>query len=101
MAKFFYNDAEYIIEPSGYDVRKVLPNGSTVLVGGNLFSGMTAAEAETKGMALVKSVQPVGVNIVGPDVSHPTGIGNLKIVGPDVTHPNFVYWDKDSVSFSK
>jgi hypothetical protein len=49
----------------------------------------------------VKSVYPVGVRVVGPDVAHPNKIGDLKIVGPDVTHPNFIYWDKDSASFPK
>ena len=43
----------------------------------------------------------VGVKSVGPDVTHPNTIGDLKIVGPDVTHPNFIYWNKDSTSCPK
>lgn len=100
MTKFFYNDAEYTVEPSGYDICRLMPDGSTSFVGANLFPGMTADEAEAKAKALVKSIQPVGVKVVGPDVSRPNMIGDLKIVGPDITRPNFVYWDKDSTSFS-
>ena len=101
MTKFFYNDTEYTIESSGYDIRRVLPDGSTAVVGANLFLGLTAAEAEAKAKALVKSIQPVGIKVVGPDVTRPNMIGDLKIIGPDITRPNFVYWDKDSTSFPK
>jgi hypothetical protein len=101
VTKFFYNDAEYSIEPSGYDIRRLMPDGSSTFVGANLFVGMDAPEAEARAKALVKSIQPVGVKVVGPDVTRPNMIGDLKIVGPDITRPNFVYWDKDSTSFSK
>ena len=101
MTKYFYNDSEYTVEPSGYDIRRVMPDGSTTLIGANLFPGMTAAEAEAKAQALIKSIQPVGIKVVGPDVSRPNMVGDLKIIGPDTTRPNFVYWDKDSTSFSK
>ena len=101
MTKFFYNDSEYTIEPSGYNIRRLMPDGSTTFVGANLFPGLTAPEAEAKAQALIKSIQPVGVKVVGPDVSRPNMVGDLKIVGPDITRPNFVYWDKDSTSFSK
>ncbi len=101
MTKFFYNDAEFEVVPSGYDIRRKMSDGSFSLVGANLFPGMTAAEAQEKAQALVKSVQPVGVKIVGPDVTRPNKVGDLKIVGPDVTRPNFIYWDKDSSSFPK
>ena len=66
-----------------------------------LFAGLPEAEAETRALALIKTVFPVGVKSVGPDVAHPNTIGDLKIVGPDVAHPNVVYWDKDSVSCPK
>lgn len=101
MKKFFYNDAEYIVEQTGYDIRRVMPDGTTSLIGGNLFQGLSASEAEAKAEALVKTIQPVGVKVVGPDVSRPNMIGDLKIVGPDISRSNFVYWDKDSTSFSK
>lgn len=101
MTKFTYNDAEYTVEPSGYDVRRLLPNGSYVLIGSNLFPGMSAAEADTKAKALIKTAEPVGVKVVGPDTSRPLSFGDLKIVGPDTSRPNFVYWDKDSTSFPK
>lgn len=101
MTKFFYNDAEYTVEPSGYDIRRVMPDGSYVLIGSNLFPGMIAAEADVKAQALVKSIEPVGVKAVGPDVTRPNMVGDLKIIGPDIARPNFIYWDKDSVSFSK
>ena len=97
--KFFYNDSEYTVEPSGYDIRRRLPDGTTSLIGANLFAGLSVSEGEAKAQALVKSIQPVGVKVVGPDVSRPNMVGNLKIVGPDITRPNFVYWDKDSTSF--
>ena len=101
MTKFFYNDSEYTIEQSGYDIRRLMPDGSPTFIGANLFPGLTAPEAEAKAQALIKSIQPVGVKVVGPDVSRPNMVGDLKIVGPDITRPNFVYWDKDSTSFSK
>ncbi len=101
MTKFFYNDAEFAIVPSGYDIRRVMPDGSFILIGANLFAGMPAAEAEAKARELVKSIQPVGVKVIGPDVTRPIKVGDLKIVGPDVSRPSFVYWDKDSSSFSK
>lgn len=101
MTKFFYNDAEFVVVPSGYDIRRMKPDGSYSLVGSNLFGGLSAAEAEAKAHALIKSVQPVGVKIVGPDVTRPNKVGDLKIVGPDVTRANFICWDKDSSSFPK
>lgn len=101
MTKFFHNDAEYIVEPSGYDICRLMPDGSSTFIGTNLFPGVPASEAETRSLALIKTVCPIGIKVVGPDVSHPNKIGDLKIVGPDITHPNFVYWDKESISFSK
>ncbi|MDR3423503.1 MAG: hypothetical protein P4M13_00275 [Alphaproteobacteria bacterium] len=101
MTIFPYNDKEYTVRQSGYDICRLMPDGSCAFVGVNLFQGMTAAEAEAKAKALVKSINPVGVKVVGPDVTRPNMIGGLKIVGPDVTRSNFVYWDKDSVSFPK
>ncbi len=101
MTTFFYNDAEYIVEPAGYNIRRVMPDGSTSFVGANLFPTLTVSEAEAKAQALVQSIQPVGIKVVGPDISRPNMIGDLKIIGPDITRPNFIYWDKDSTSFSK
>jgi len=101
MPSFFYNDSEFIVKPVGWDIVRKLPNGSTVMVGTNLFAGSTAEEAEAKARSLVHSTNPVGVRSVGPDVNHPNMIGGMKIVGPDVAHPNFIYWDKDSSSFPK
>ncbi|HAX91834.1 MAG TPA: hypothetical protein DCY07_06465 [Rhodospirillaceae bacterium] len=101
MSKFTYNDAEYIVEPSGYDIRRVMPDGSSSLVAANLYYGLPVQEAEAKAQALVKSIQPVGIKVVGPDITRPNMIGDLKIVGPDISRPNFIYWDKDSTSFPK
>ncbi|MFA5041153.1 MAG: hypothetical protein WC464_05930 [Bdellovibrionales bacterium] len=101
MPSFFYNDSEFIVRTGGWDVIRKLPDGKTVMVGANLFEGLSPAEAEAKARLLVRATNPVGVKIVGPDVNHPSKIGDLKIVGPDVAHPNFVYWDKDSTSFPK
>lgn len=101
MPSFFYNDSEFIVKAGGWDVIRKMPDGKTVMVGTNLFEGLTPAEAEEKARALVHVTNPVGVRVVGPDVNHPNMIGGLKIVGPDVAHPNFVYWNKDSSSFPK
>jgi hypothetical protein len=101
MDKFKYNDMEFVLAASGtaWDILRQLPAGATAVVGTGLFAGSAVADAQAKGLALVKAIYPVGVKIVGPDVAHPNLIGDLKIVGPDVTHPNFINWDKDSASF--
>ena len=100
MSTFYYNDTEFSVMASGqaWDISRKLPNGSPALVGAGLFSGVAPSEAQTRALALVKTIYPVGIKVVGPDVAHPNMIGDLKIVGPDVTHPNFIYWDKDSAS---
>jgi hypothetical protein len=101
MANFTYNDMEFAVNAAGaaWDILRMLPGGASAVVGTGLFAGASAADAQTKGLALVKAIYPVGIKVVGPDVAHPNMIGDLKIVGPDVTHPNFIYWDQDSVSF--
>ena len=101
MKTFIYNDTEFSVTPAGqaWDIARKNAGGKSALVGAGLFPGLAAAEAEARALALVKSIYPVGVKTVGPDVAHPNMIGDLKIVGPDVTHPNFINWDKDSSSF--
>lgn len=103
MDNFTYNDMQFSVVAAGsaWDVLRVQPGGSTAVVGTGLFPGLAAGDAQAKALALVKRIYPVGVKIVGPDVTHATRIGDLRIVGPDVTHPNFIYWDKDSVSCPK
>lgn len=103
MKTFTYNDTEFSVEAAGkaWDIARKLPDGNTALVGAGLFTGLSAQDAETKALSLVKSIYPVGVKSVGPDVAHPNMVGDLKIVGPNVMHPNFIYWDKDSSSFPK
>jgi len=103
MKTFTYNDTEFSVEAAGkaWDIGRKLPDGGFALVGAGLFAGVSAQEAETKARSLVKSIYPVGIKSVGPDVAHPNMIGDLKIVGPNVAHPNFIYWDKDSTSFQK
>jgi len=103
MDSFTYNDMEFAVASSGqaWDVLRKLPNGQMAVVGAGLFAAATPGDAWTRAVALVKSIYPVGLKIVGPDVAHPNMIGDLKIVGPDVAHPNFIYWDKDSSSFPK
>ena len=93
-------DMEFALEPSGggWDLAYGLPNGTRALAGAGLFPGLPEADAALRAQALVRTIFPVGVKCVGPDVLHPNTIGDLKIVGPDVTHPNFIYWNKDSVS---
>ena len=103
MKTFTYNDTAFSVEAAGkaWDITRQLPDSSVALVGVGLFAGASAPEAETKALTLVRTIYPVGVKSVGPDVAHPNMIGDLKIVGPNVAHPNFIYWDKDSTSFQK
>lgn len=103
MPTITYNDLTFTVAPRGdcWDISYTLPNGSTTIAGAGLFAGLMEAEAAIRALALIKTIFPVGVKSVGPDVTHPTTIGELKLVGPDVTHPNFIYWNKDSVSCPK
>ena len=98
-----YNDMEFSLEKDGdrWTLTYKLPNGGSAVAGAGLFGGLSESEARARAAALVKTIFPVGVRSVGPDVNHPNVIGDLKIVGPDVAHPNFVYWNKDSVSNPK
>ena len=95
-----YNDMEFSLEKDGdrWTLTYKLPSGGSAVAGAGLFGGLPEGEARTRALALIKTIFPVGVRSVGPDVMHPNMIGDLKIVGPDVAHPNFVYWNKDSVS---
>jgi hypothetical protein len=103
MKSILYNDMQFSVEKRDdrWDITYKLPNGAIALAGAGLFAGLSESEAETRALSLIKTVFPVGIKSVGPDVTHPNTIGDLKIVGPDVTHPNFIYWNKDSVSSPK
>jgi hypothetical protein len=103
MLTYTYNDMQFSVEPNGagWDISYRLPNGASASCGAALFQGLPESEAGPRALALIRTVFPVGIRSVGPDVLHPNAIGDLKIVGPDVTHPNFIYWDKDSVSCPK
>ena len=103
MTSFTYNDMVFSVDAaqSGCTIRYVAADGKTGVVGAGLFAGVPAGEIEARAKALVKTIFPVGIRCVGPDVVHPIMIGDLKIVPPDVTHPNFIYWDKESASFPK
>jgi len=103
MNKFIYNDMEFSVIQNGsaWDINRKLPNGDFAFVGVGLYKELGEAEAAIRAQTLVKSIFPVGVKLIGPNVSHPTMVGDLKIIGPDVRHPNFIYWDKDSASFAK
>ena len=103
MKTIMYNDMQFSVEPRGdrWDISYALPNGASAVAATGLFAGLPEGEAQAKALALIKTIFPVGIKSVGPDVSHPNTIGDLKIVGPDVTHPNFIYWNKDSVSCPK
>jgi hypothetical protein len=103
MPHFTYNDMPFSVEQRDqrWDILTTLANGKTAVVGAGLFAGLSEADASARALALIKTIYPVGIKTVGPDVTHPNTIGDLKIVGPDVTHPNFIYWDKDSSSCPK
>jgi len=98
-----YNDMDFRVEKAGdgWSIRCAREDGSSATAGTGLFAGLPEAEVQARSLALIRTLFPVGVRSVGPDVAHPNTIGDLKIVGPDVTHSNFVYWDKDSVSCPK
>jgi hypothetical protein len=103
MNRFVYNDTEFGLQAVGsaWDVTRTLLDGATALVATGLFDGMSADLALPRARALVEVICPVGVRIVGPDVSHPTRVGDLRFVGPDVAHANFIHWDRDTSSFPK
>jgi hypothetical protein len=103
MKNMIYNDQAFSIAStgSGWDITRKLPNGDIAVVGANLFAGLSDSDAQAQAQALIRTIFPVGVKIVGPDVTHPDRVGDLKIVGPDVGHPNFIYWDRDSTSFAR
>ena len=98
-----YNDMDFTLERAGdrWSIFRASLDGSRATTGTGLFAGLQESEARARALTLIRTVFPVGVAFVGPDVAHPNTIGDLKIVGPDVTHPNFVYWNKDSVSCPK
>ena len=100
MRSISYNDMQFSLEQRDdrWDINCLQPNGSSTAVGAGLFAGLPEGEAEARALTLIKTIFPVGIKSVGPDVTHPNTIGDLKIIGPDVTHPNFIYWNKDSVS---
>lgn len=100
MITFTYNDLQFTLQPRDgrWDLACARPDGREAFAGVGLFPGLPAAAADARARALVRTLFPVGVKCVGPDVAHPNTIGTLKIVGPDVAHPNFIYWNQDSVS---
>ena len=103
MKEILYNDIKFSVEktPCGWNIFRTQADGGTALVGAGLYPDLPDDEAEIRARALIKTVYPVGIKTVGPDVAHPNLVGDLKIVGPDVAHPNFIYWDKNSSSFAK
>jgi hypothetical protein len=104
MQTILYNDMQFSVEKRGdrWDITYQLASGGpSAIAGAGLFAGLAEGEAGARALALIKTIFPVGIKSVGPDVAHPNTIGDLKIVGPDVTHPNFIYWNKESVSCPK
>lgn len=93
-----YNDMSFTLErgAQGWDITYRKGQAAGTLAAG-LFAGALEEEARVKARAVIRGAFPVGVKVVGPDVNHPTKVGDLKLVLPDVAHPNFVHWDKDSV----
>jgi hypothetical protein len=98
---FVYNDITFTLAPSGaaWDITRSLPDQQQAVVASKVFAGATASEAASRAQALVHSIYPVGVKLVGPDVAHPNTVGDVRIVGPNVGHPNFIHWDKGSSAF--
>ena len=100
MKSFTYNDMAFSLEQAAerWNILCQRADGKSAYVATGVFADVPENEVEARALALVKAAFPVGIKVIGPDVTHPTMIGDLKIVGPDVTHPNFIYWDKDSSS---
>lgn len=99
MKTFKYNDIDFSVEKAGnrWDVFYQKENGKLAIVGTGLFEGVSENDIQEKAKTLVKSIFPVGVRCIGPDVTRPIMVGDLKVVLPDVAHPNFIYWNKESV----
>lgn len=97
MNGFTYNNLEFQVDAAGsaWDIRRKLPGGGMVIVGAALFPGVPAAEAHARALALVRSIFPRGVKVVGPDVAYPDLIGDIAIGSPDVPHP----WDENRMSY--
>ena len=102
MDTFTYNDIVFHLNDMGatWDLEREVPGAGRALVGAGLYPGASSAEAGLRARSLARSIFPVGVRIVGPDVDHGTRVGDLRLVMPDVSHPNFIRWEKDSVSLS-
>ncbi len=102
MKSFTYNDMDFTVAKvgNGWDITNTT-GGKTAVVAAGLFAGVADAEAEAKAVALVKTIFPVGVKVIGPDVTHPITVGDIKYFPPAVTLPNFVYWNADSSSQPK
>jgi hypothetical protein len=103
MNKILYNDMEFLLDraDNGWTVTRRLPDGTAAVVAAGLFRGLPELSVRPRAQALVRSIFPSGVKLVGPDVAHPVTVGDIRIVGPNVTHPNFIYWTKDSTSFAR
>lgn len=103
MTRFTYNDAQFWLERAGqgWTILRQHAGGSAAPVATGLFAGSSEQEAEGRARALVKTIDPVGIRLVGPDLTRTLRSGDLRIIGPDVAHPNFISWDKDRTSFPK
>lgn len=103
MSNIIYNEMAFSIGKtgSGWDITRTLHDGDIAVVGAALFADLSDSDACARAEVLIRTIFPVGIKLVGPDVAHPNTVGDLKIVGPDVLHPNFIYWDTDSTSFIK
>jgi hypothetical protein len=103
MKKMHYNDIEFALqrEDNGWRITRRLADGCAAVVAAGLFQELSEPLAEARAVALVRTIFPVGIRRVAPDVARPTTVGDIKIVGPDVAHPQFVGWSKDSTSLAK
>jgi hypothetical protein len=79
MPHFTYNDMPFSVEKRDqrWDILTTLANGKTAVVGAGLFGGLSEADASARALALIKTIYPVGIKTVGPDVTHPNTIGDL------------------------
>jgi hypothetical protein len=103
MKKMHYNDIEFALQREDNGLAHHTQASRRMRRGCRSwpFPGAVRTLAEARAVALVRTIFPVGIRRVAPDVARPTTVGDIKIVGPDVAHPQFVGWSKDSTSLAK
>jgi hypothetical protein len=90
-----YNGKRFALERGAKGWNIAVMGGGTL--GTGLFEGASEEQARAKALVIIRDVHPVGIRLVGPDVTRSTRVGDLRLVPPNVTRANFIHWDQDSV----